>query len=370
MTDAFSFRVTKTLFRVRDFLSWQRHGQLELRPAFQRQSVWSRKAKSYFIDSILRNYPIPVIIIQDQTTHDTDDPLRQVVDGQQRLRTALAFVDASCLQDLEPEDSFSILRAHNKAYSGKTFRELPQEARTQILDYEFSVHILPSSTPEPQLLEIFARMNSSGYKLNPQELRNARFFGECKQACYQLSQQQIHNWLDLRVFSRSQIATMKDVEMTSELLLGIRDGLSAKSQSALDDFYEKNDDVFEHEALLSERFTRTMDLFAKMFLQADNSGLRALGLSTQGWFYVLFLLVHDELYGSNRPPERKKPKRVGVASLRERIAGAGEKLKRQLASDALEPEVLKSLRGAATDRRSRKARMLFLKEAMNGSGKR
>src|SRR5712691_4185865 len=39
-----SLEITRTTYRVADFLSWQRGSNLNLRPPFQRGSVWSAKA--------------------------------------------------------------------------------------------------------------------------------------------------------------------------------------------------------------------------------------------------------------------------------------------------------------------------------------
>ena len=45
METAKPLNVTRTTYRVADFLSWQRRGNLELRPPFQRGSVWSAKGE-------------------------------------------------------------------------------------------------------------------------------------------------------------------------------------------------------------------------------------------------------------------------------------------------------------------------------------
>ncbi|MFD2270570.1 DUF262 domain-containing protein [Undibacterium arcticum] len=58
------------------------------------------------------------------------------------------------------------------------FRDLPNDLQQRILDYQFSVHVLPSSVDDREVLQVFARMNSTGVKLNDQELRNANFFSE------------------------------------------------------------------------------------------------------------------------------------------------------------------------------------------------
>jgi len=91
--------VTKTLYNVSDFLEWQRGGGLNLRPYFQRGNVWTTKSKSYLIDTLLRGYPIPIIYLQIKTDSVSLRNVRQVVDGQQRLRTILAYVDINCLDN-------------------------------------------------------------------------------------------------------------------------------------------------------------------------------------------------------------------------------------------------------------------------------
>ena len=45
------------VYSISDFLEWHRNGLLELSPDFQRREVWSEKAKSYLIDTILRGNP-------------------------------------------------------------------------------------------------------------------------------------------------------------------------------------------------------------------------------------------------------------------------------------------------------------------------
>ena len=55
----------KTSFKVADFVSWQKSKALELSPRFQRRSVWKPGAKSYLIDTILRDFPVPIIFLRD-----------------------------------------------------------------------------------------------------------------------------------------------------------------------------------------------------------------------------------------------------------------------------------------------------------------
>ena len=69
MSKAIAFRevetvvktVTKTVFKVGDFVSWAQTGQLDLRPHFQRRPVWKSGAKSYLVDTVIRGLPIPIV---------------------------------------------------------------------------------------------------------------------------------------------------------------------------------------------------------------------------------------------------------------------------------------------------------------------
>ena len=246
MDTAKPLNITRTTYRVVDFLSWQRRGNLELRPPFQRGSVWSAKAKSFFIDSLVKGYPVPLLFIQDKTDPKTYEPQRLVVDGQQRLRTVLAFVDSGSLKDREGADLFTVLGMHNHAMADRRFEQLSADVREAILNFEFSVHVLPSTTPNAALLEIFARMNATGTKLNFQELRNAEFSGAFKHTAYEFAYSQLDRWIHWKIFTDTQVARMLEVELTSELLMLLMSGPAAKSQAAIMRAYKHYDDAFPY----------------------------------------------------------------------------------------------------------------------------
>jgi hypothetical protein len=103
---------------VSDFLAWQRDGSLNLKPDFQRRSVWKPGARSYFIDTIVRGLPVPLIFVRERLDLETQRTIRDVVDGQQRLRTLFAFIDEAALKDFDPDrDRFTVRRAHSRSPS-------------------------------------------------------------------------------------------------------------------------------------------------------------------------------------------------------------------------------------------------------------
>src|SRR3954466_14555887 len=92
--------IVRTTYRVSDFVSWQRAGALQLSPSFQRRSVWRPIEKSYLVDTVVRGFPMPVIFLRDIASGlDQLEPARQVVDGQQRIRTLLGFISSDLLPD-------------------------------------------------------------------------------------------------------------------------------------------------------------------------------------------------------------------------------------------------------------------------------
>src|SRR5579864_346925 len=66
------------------------HGNLNLEPGFQRQSVWSERDRAKLIDSILRNYPLPAIFFYRR--EEDGQIFYDVIDGKQRVESILMFM--------------------------------------------------------------------------------------------------------------------------------------------------------------------------------------------------------------------------------------------------------------------------------------
>src|SRR5262245_59838651 len=62
------------------------HGEIDLHPAFQRNEVWTSRARSRLIESILVRIPLPAFYIDG-----TNDAKWVVVDGLQRLSAIKQF---------------------------------------------------------------------------------------------------------------------------------------------------------------------------------------------------------------------------------------------------------------------------------------
>lgn len=277
-------------YSINDFRGWNDRKELELQPKFQRRSVWSDKARSYLMDSIVRGKPIPKIFIRQDINPKTKKTVREVVDGQQRLRTIFSFL----------QDGFKISKAHTAEYGGKFYSELPEEVQTGILKYELSVDLLLDA-PDKEVLDIFARLNSYAVKLNHQELRNATYFGEFKTLAYSLGLEYNTFWTTNRIFTDAQILRMDEAELASDLLIALLDGI--KSRKAIDGYYKKHDDELKEKTKLAQNFRKTMDTIGAMSAGA----LAESPFKSPVLFYSLFCAVHHHLHGLPHLATARKP---------------------------------------------------------------
>jgi len=215
--------IQKTFYKVADFISWQKKGGLVLSPHFQRRSVWNKGAKSYLIDTVYKGLPVPIIFLRDMGIDKTTyEPIREVVDGQQRLRTLISYIAPELLEDFDPvQDEFLVRRTHNKDLAETKFSLLDEEIQDKIRNYEFNVHILSSNVDDRDIIQIFRRMNSTNYALKKQELLNSQYFGEFKTSQYDLAAEQLTQWRDWQTFNETDISRMAEVELTSELTISM-----------------------------------------------------------------------------------------------------------------------------------------------------
>ena len=107
----------RSTYTPNDFLSWRETQSIELTPKFQRRGVWKPAARSFFVDTLLRQMPIPPIYLRVVQSAERNRIVRQVVDGQQRVSAVLSFIDGE----------YRLSRTLSASWAGKTFEALNQE---------------------------------------------------------------------------------------------------------------------------------------------------------------------------------------------------------------------------------------------------
>ena len=268
-------------YNIGDFHEWNQKGTLTLQPKFQRRPVWSKRAQSYLIDTILRGLPIPKLFIRQRIDLPRSSSIREVVDGQQRLRAVFDYI----------KGDLKVSKIHNQQYCDLKFEELQDDVKKSFLEYEFSVDILMGAS-DREILDIFMRINSYGLTLNAQEKLNAEFFGAFKQFVYTLGLDHLEFWRTNRILTEQKISRMAEAELTSELVIAMLDGIKG-GKKPIREFYKKFDEDFPQGEELSKRFHEVINLIA--FVLENN--LSATPFKRVPLFYSLFCVFYDCKYG-------------------------------------------------------------------------
>ena len=268
-------------YSINDFLEWQKNEQLELSPKFQRRSVWTDNARSYLMDTIVRGKPIPKVFIRQKLNALTRASVREVVDGQQRLRTILGYV----------ADAFVINPRHNPTHGGRYFSQLDEDAQVAILNYEIAVDLLVNM-PDPEVLDVFGRLNSYAVVLNDQERINATHFGPFKLLADRLGHEHAAFWTKGHVLADAQVVRMRDVSMAADLLISMIEGIKGKKQVKA--YYEQYEKEFAHDPEpLAEQFRVVHADIATIF----DGQIRATEFRRIHIFYSLFTALFHLRFG-------------------------------------------------------------------------
>jgi uncharacterized protein DUF262 len=216
---------------------------LDAKPPFQRNPVWTDAQKGYLIDTILHGYPIPELYMQQEVDAHGKEK-HTVVDGQQRIRACLEFL----------EGKFALNPADSPQWADMKFEDLSPNDRVAVFGYQFVVRNIPV-LPDLMLREIFRRLNRNVVALNDQELRHAAYWGSFIKLMEDLSDHEY--WEGAGIFSANDIRRMLDVEFISELAVAVLHGLQNKKAN-LEKMYQAYETNFEDAPKVKEIFHTTL----------------------------------------------------------------------------------------------------------------
>ncbi len=148
---------------------------LDIHPEFQRDIVWPDASQTRFIDSLIKQLPIPSMCFS--LDHKTQK--WQVIDGLQRMHSIIRFLNyeisdwkLSRLDDIDPNiagEVVSQVKLTRKLLFDK-LENLTIPITVIRCDYSKKNHA-------EYLFTIFHRLNTGGMRLNNQEIRNAIYSG-------------------------------------------------------------------------------------------------------------------------------------------------------------------------------------------------
>jgi len=259
---------------IQDLVNLNKSSEIDLAPWYQRRSVWSNPQKSYLINTLLEQKPIPAVYIRHALDLEKSRSIKEVVDGQQRIRAILSYY----------ANEFA---SKHPGHAGKVkFGQLTKDQQQKFLLTSIPVGYLLGAT-DSDVIDIFGRINSISKSLNDQEKRNAAFSGDMKQFCLSQASSRMPFWRGYGIFSATDISRMNEVLFISDLVSSLIKGLSDYSPTSLNGLYKEFDEDFPQSGLVQKRMDRVFDLIASL----DPKLISDTIFQRQPIFFSLFIAV-------------------------------------------------------------------------------
>lgn len=219
-----------TKWTIKDLYTNYKSGNLDLSPPYQRNFIWSTEDQQTLIDSIIKNIPIPNFFILE-----TNSNQYEMVDGQQRSRTIINFIDGGF-----------------KDFNGQFYSK---ESHSNFLKFQFPLTIIHDIEGE-EIQKFYALVNKTGIHLNKPEVRKADFYSTnlLKLVNDIASSKKLTS---LKLFTETSLKRMNDKEFISELLILLKDGHVDK-KGLLDEYFE-NDISIDMASKLKRNFNSVLE---------------------------------------------------------------------------------------------------------------
>lgn len=167
-----------------------RDGDFYVDRRYQRKLVWTLEEKQKLVDSILSEFPVPLVLLSKR---GGDSISYDIIDGLQRIHTLISFIENAFKTESGLYfDMRQLPRAAQAAQEdGRTVLEDNKILMSPTQCAEFSEYTLPVTVVEradgKSVIEIFERINSYGRRLSEQEQRQAGLSSSFSRLVRQLS---------------------------------------------------------------------------------------------------------------------------------------------------------------------------------------
>jgi hypothetical protein len=276
---------------------------LELHPEFQREVVWKGPAQTRFVDSLIKQLPIPSMCF----AMDHKAQRWIVIDGLQRISTIVKFLAGgdwtlSELDDVEPEIAGKSVAAI------KTATDSLHAYYTRVENLSIPITVLRCNFDKRShmnyLFTIFHRLNTGGVKLNNQEIRNCIYGGALNNLLKELDQ--VSDWRQLNKMEDGNSYRFTKQEIILRMLAlfdrsaGYQGNLAGFLNDYMQDFRNPDSAFIDEKRLL---FTRTVSCIQHRVFNDDPPTLSLTVL--EALLYGVAKNIDDlEQTTGNEPKER------------------------------------------------------------------
>lgn len=228
-----------------------RENEFYIPDEYQRQFIWNNDKKSLFIESVLLGLPIPFMFFSD-----TEDGRCEIIDGAQRTQSLEEFINNDLeLKNLKKLDSLI----------GFKYNDIPDYFKTKFDKTNIRIVVLSDETTLEIRQEIFTRINMSGEKAKPIEVRRGRFMeSDFMKFVKECSENEI--FLKLCPVSDTLKKRYEGQELVLRFFAYLNNYKNFKHRvdEFIDDYVEKNKDNFNKKSYLME-FEKMLNFVNKNF---------------------------------------------------------------------------------------------------------
>lgn len=258
-------KILRNTLPISDIYNMLKSGDLTINRSYQRGTgLWPDNARSYFIDTVLNDFPFPKVVMRQVVDLKTKKTKREIIDGQQRLTTIRDFID----------NKFK-LTAVSKLYKGYKFDDLPDEITATLLSYEVSIDNIVTATTE-EILEVFRRINSYTLPLNTSEKRHATFQGEFKWFISDMTEYVTPFFEKYKTLTIREISRMSDADLLTECCQIKLEGVKNRSAKNLNDIYKEFDSKFHQEEEIREVILTSFNFIKDNLIEVfENSDIQS-----------------------------------------------------------------------------------------------
>lgn len=237
---------------------------------YQRKLIWTIEEKQNFIDSIIKGFPIPIILLAEPLGRK--DGTLEIIDGMQRMNAIMSFISNDFSFNGFYFDLNTFATTKDLLDRGVIDQKMPLLDRSQCLaiaSYPVPLSIYEAAERD-SVEEVFRRINSGGRQLSRQELRAAgatNVFAECvrkisarvrgdtsnadllllsemkkisitnKELDYGISADSVF-WIVNGILTKEQLRQSRDEEIVADILAYmVSDKPLASRTELLDDYY-------------------------------------------------------------------------------------------------------------------------------------
>ena len=248
--------ITPTNITVADYCQAMIRMDIIVNRDYQRSDkVWPPVAKSFLIETILLDFPIPKLFLFQKTDLRSRKTYKEIVDGQQRSQTILDFFEdkirlsKSC--EIEGAAGKTIFRIRRGVFSRRS-STIPCRS------------IFWRAASALDIRDAFRRMSAYTVPLNPEEKRHAIYQGELKWFVHKLSRRFDQILVDLGVLREKQLIRKADTKLYSEIIHALLNGITRTNSKALDKLYESRECEFQEAKEFAKKIEHAIDFILKI----------------------------------------------------------------------------------------------------------